>query len=101
MLSAGKDVIESIFRIFKLLIVRDESAGFYREDKIVRRSVSPGFKSFDRGQAIEAVVQFQGVKVMDVVVEHLGCQRLWRIKRADPVLVMIAGSADANVATHA
>src|SRR5207302_1329052 len=70
-LSAGQNVIQSIFRIFKLLVVRNKSAGFYGEDKIFRRRVAPRFKSFNRGQAIEAIVQFQSVKVADVKIEHL------------------------------
>ena len=38
MLSAGKKVVKCVFRIFEFFIVRNKSAGFYRENKIFRRA---------------------------------------------------------------
>src|SRR6185312_12896539 len=99
-LSAGKNVIESVFRIFEFLVMRDESAGFYSKHKIFRRGGEPRLKSFNRRQPIKAVVQFQRIKMTDIIVEHLRCGRLWRVERSYPVLVVIAGGANANVAAH-
>src|SRR5215831_2221987 len=101
MLSTGKNVVESIFRIFEFLIVRDKSAGLYGKDEVYRRSITPGLERLNGREAIKAVVQFKRVKVADIVGEHPGSRRLWRIERAYPVLIVIAGGADANVASHA
>src|SRR5260221_14531440 len=80
--------------------MRDEAAGLHGKNEVPGSSVSPGLESFNRGQAVEAVVQFQRVKVQHIIFEHLRRRRLCRIKRSYPMLVVITGRANTDVSSH-
>src|ERR1051326_7921455 len=99
-LGAGENVIQRVLRVFELLVVRNEAAGLHREDKIPGRCVAPGLKGLYGRQTIKAVVQLQRIKVADVVLQHLCRRSLSRVKGPNPMLIVIAGGADSNVARH-
>src|ERR1700731_3034064 len=101
MLGPRKHVVESILWVFQFLFMRDETAGLHGEYKVPGRDVSPGFECLNRGKAVKAVIQFQAVKVADIIFEHLRRRRFRRIKGSYPMLVVIAGGANADISRHA
>jgi hypothetical protein len=51
-----QQIIHGVLRVLQFLVVGNEAAGFYREDKVLRGGIVPAFESVDSRQAIEAIV---------------------------------------------
>src|SRR5205823_5734081 len=58
---------------------------------------APGIKRSLFGQLIEGVVELHGVEITNVVIEHRRRFDVGRIVAADPVFVVPAGRADADL----
>src|SRR5581483_5664381 len=67
-----------------------------RKQKSARRPLAPACEGRLLGQAIEAVVQLDGVEHSGVVLEPLRGRQLRRIEPPPPALVLPARTPDAN-----
>ena len=93
-----KELLRRTFRVFQLFHVRDEAAGLDRETKIVRRRFAPGVKCLCGWQAIEAVIDLDGIEVARVELKQVRARGIGRIKdAAQPVFVVPPGSADEDL----
>src|ERR1700686_5032002 len=98
---AGEKVLEGVLGVFQFFVVGDEAAGLHGENEVRGSGFAPGVKGFGGRQAIKAVVNFDAVEVLEVEVQHFGGRSFRRVKRSDPMFVVEAGGADADVAGHA
>src|SRR6202035_3071033 len=96
-----EQIVYSILRILQLLIVGDEAAAFNRKDEVGGGGFAPVVEGAGIRQPIEAVVQFDGIELLRVELQHLGRGQLPGIEGSCPVFVMEARGADADVAGHA
>ena len=79
--------------------MRDLLIGFEREAKTFRNTLGPAKEQRLRRHAIEAVVDFNGGKLLSVEREHVLVGKFFRIEAALPLLVRVAGGADAELAS--
>jgi len=98
---AREQILHSILGIFQFLIVSKEAAALHSKNKIRRCHITPRIECFGSRQTVKAVIQFDGVEVPGVVVDHFTGGQFPRVERTLPMLVVKPGSADANVARHA
>ena len=76
------------------------AAPFDRKTKFGRSNVAPILQRSRGRQAIKTVVDFYGVKLLDVKTEHVGFPNAGRIKRTAPMLIMPSRGADMDPAAH-
>ena len=91
---AAEEPIDRLFGVLQLLHVRQEAAGLHGEEESARRPRGPGGERRFVGQAIEAVVDLDGVEDRGVVVEPALLRQVIRVEVAAPVLVLPSGATD-------
>ena len=96
-LRARDEVPDPAARIFELDHVRDEAASLHGEQEIMRHRLLPPVERSLGGQVVERVVQLHRVEVAQVVREHAGRTNVGGVIASDPVLVVVARRADANL----
>jgi len=92
-----EEVPEASRRILQFDHVRDEAAPLHSEAEARGRGTAPHVERRLFRQVIEGVVQLDGVEVVRVPVEHLRGLQAFGIIAAQPVLIVPAGRADAEL----
>src|SRR5207249_809848 len=75
---------QMLVRLEQALDVRDVAADLHREDEVRRALRHPARDGSRAGQAVEGVVQLDGVEVLRVVAEPAGGRTALRIEDAMP-----------------
>ena len=96
-MGARDEVEDAAVGVLQLDHVRDEAAALHGVEKIDRDRVAPGVEGRLFRQVVEGVVQLDRVEVAQVPREHPGRLHILGVIAADPVFVVVAGSADADV----
>ena len=71
-----------MLRVFEFLIVGYKPAGFDGKNEVRRRGFTPAVESFRGRQAIEAVIEFDCIEVLEVEIQHFGGGSFRGIERA-------------------
>ena len=91
-----KKLLAALFRVFQFAVMSDVAAGFYRKAEGPRGLLAPAGNRLGRRQAIEAVIDLDGVKLPGAPAEHLRRRQIEGIKRPPPVLVVPTGRANVD-----
>src|ERR1051326_3288795 len=91
---AGEKQIQRFFGIFQSLNVSYEAARLDGEDKIGRSLSAPGLECLLAGQAVETVVDFNRIELLNEITEPLWRSECFWIELAIPPMFVIptAGS---------
>jgi hypothetical protein len=86
----AEETLHRLVRILQLLHVRQETTGFYREQKPCGHSRAPLREHTLIRQAIKAVVDLDGVELPGVILEPLALRNLDRIEVTAPMPILPA-----------
>src|SRR4030095_9330298 len=80
--------------------MRKEAAAFNREAKFAGSSIAP-ISKYDLGrQSIKAIVNFDGIKLLDIKTKHVGRSNAGIIEGTAPMLIVPSRCADMNPGAH-
>src|SRR5919198_2558971 len=98
---ARQEVIESVLWVFQLFVMGEKAACLDSEAEPRRSGIAPLAKAFRCREAIEAVVDLDSIKALQVKIQHLRRGQAFRVERTAPMLVLPSRGADTNRAGHA
>ena len=95
MFRAGKKQIQRFFGILQSLNVSYEAAGLDGEDEIGGNLSAPGLECLLAGQAIETVVDFNRIELLNEIIEPLcGSEFFWIELPIPPMFVIPTAGSD-------
>src|SRR3954470_4619399 len=74
--------------------MRDPSRRFQRKDERLRRPSGPAREQRFSRDAVERVIDLDGVEPLGIIRKHLAGRELLRIKRSSPLGIVVTGRSD-------